>query len=243
MSNLANELNKDVIAKQTMNIILLVDKSGSMRGHKMDEVNAAIKEIIQYLKSLQADNANVNFDLSLMTFGSQAEWVNEDPINVDDYDFIDIESKGTTNLHGAYRLLNEKLLKKSQGGMMPDFGGIAPIILLLTDGHPNNGPWRKELDILENKPWFRVALRYGIAIELQDQKAIDVLNAYTNQNGEVIKVLDANMLKQIIKIIVLTASKVQSTSSNTVTKTAVKKVDMVRQQIIENITDVDDWEW
>ena len=55
--------------------------------------------------------------------------------------------------------------------------------------------------------------------------------------------LDANILKQIIKIIVLTASKVQSTSSNTVTQGTVKKVDMVRQQIIENITDVDDWEW
>jgi uncharacterized protein YegL len=178
-----------------------------------------------------------------MTFGTQAEWINEEPINVDNYNFDDIESKGTTNLHGAYRLLNEKLLKKSQGGMMPDFGGIAPIIILLTDGHPNNGPWKKELENLETKPWFRVALRYGIAIELQDQKAIDVLNAYTSQNGEVIKVLDANILKQIIKIIVLTASKVQSTSSNTVTQGTVKKVDMVRQQIIENITDVDDWEW
>ena len=117
------------------------------------------------------------------------------------------------------------------------------VIILLTDGHPNNGPWKKELENLETKPWFRVALRYGIAIELQDQKAIDVLNAYTSQNGEVIKVLDANILKQIIKIIVLTASKVQSTSSNTVTQGTVKKVDMVRQQIIENITDVDDWEW
>lgn len=243
METLASELGKDVIAKQTMNIILLIDKSGSMRGKKMKQVNAAIKEIIIYLKELQKENTNVNFDISLMTFGSQAEWINSNPINVDNYIFQDIVSEGTTNLHGAYRLLNEKLVKQSKGGMMPDFGGVAPIIIILTDGHPNNGPWKKELNNLLDKPWFNVALRYAIAIELQDQKAIDVLNNFVGNGGEVIKVLDANILKQIIKIIVLTASKVQSTNSKTIHKTNVCKKEVIRQQVIQNIIDVDDWEW
>ena len=55
--------------------------------------------------------------------------------------------------------------------------------------------------------------------------------------------MDANILKQIIKIIVLTASKVQSTNSKTKNKTSICKKEVIKQQVIQNIIDVDDWEW
>ena len=126
---------------------------------------------------------------------------------------------------------------------MPDFGGVAPIILLLSDGHPSKGPIKEELEKLRSKPWFKVALKYGIAIELNDQKTIKILRDFVSNNGDVIQVYTSNLLKKIIKIIVLTASKVKSKTSNI--QSEVKET--INQEIIQEVqavlNEVDDWEW
>ena len=104
------------------------------------------------------------------------------------------------------------LHKESNGGMMPDFGGIAPIILLLTDGHPTKAT-EKQMEELKKLPWFRAALRYGIAIELNDIRTMQVLTDFTEDRDCVVECIDAATLAKIIQIIVLTASKVKSQSS------------------------------
>ena len=238
-----NERLSDVVAKQSLNVILLVDKSGSMRGEKLSQVNKAIKDIISYLKGLQQENANINFNLSLLIFGDHAEWQYEKPVNVDDYNFNDIVARGTTNLHETYHKLNEVMEKQSKGGIMPDFGGIAPIIILLTDGHPNRGPWLKELQELRKRPWFKVALKYGVSIGIDDDITDFVLKNFVDDNGDILKVLNINNLAKIIKIIVLTASKVKSSNSQSIGGKVVSKAAEIKQEIKENLDDIDDWEW
>ena len=53
------------------------------------------------------------------------------------------------------------------------------------------------------------------------------------------------LLKKIIKIIVMTASKVKSQSSNiNVSKgTTTTVVDEIKQEIKEALNEIDDWEW
>jgi hypothetical protein len=114
---------------------------------------------------------------------------------------------------------------------------------LLTDGHPSKGNIKKELELLRSKPWFKVALKYGIAIELNDERTIRVLKDFVSGNGDVIQVYNSNLLNKIIKIIVMTASKVKSTS-NSVHNTKYQSVtDQVQQEIQEALADVEDWEW
>ena len=240
--NIENGLS-DVVAKQALNVILLVDKSGSMRGPKLKEVNNAIKDIIVYLQGLQDENANINFDLSILEFGDHANWINDEPINVKNYLFSDIIARGTTNLHETYHLLNEAMAKKSNGGIMPDFGGIAPIIILLTDGHPNRGPWLKELNELNKKPWFRAALKYGVSIGTFDDVTHNVLTKFVETNGDILDVIDVKTLAKIIKIIVLTASKVKSSNSTSLHGEPVAKNEQIKQEIKENLDDIDEWEW
>lgn len=234
----------DRISKQKFNIIVVVDNSKSMHGSRIDQVNSAINDIITYLNELQNENTNIDFYLSILTFSTFANWNDgKEGQNVSNYKFTPIKAKGASNLHLAYKELNNVLLKESQGGIMPDFGGVAPIILLLSDGHPSKGPIKEELEKLRSKPWFKVALKYGIAIELNDQKTIKILRDFVSNNGDVIQVYTSNLLKKIIKIIVLTASKVKSKTSNI--QSEVKET--INQEIIQEVqavlNEVDDWEW
>ena len=237
-------MNDDRLTKQKFKIILLVDASRSMCGKRIDQINQAITDISSYLKTMQIENSNVDFYISVLTFSTKTNWYkNKEEYNIDEFQFDEIKASGQSNLHLAYNKLNEVLKKESQGGMMPDFGGVAPIILLLTDGHPSKGNYKEELALLRQKPWFKVALKYGIAIELNDDRTIRVLKEFVSGNGDIIQVYDSNLLNKIIKIIVMTASKVKS-NSNSVHNTKYQNITaQVQQEIQEALYDVDDWEW
>ena len=130
--------------------------------------------------------------------------------------------------------------------------------LLLTDGHPTKAT-EKQLEELKKLPWFRAALRYGIAIELNDERTMRVLTEFTEDRDCVVECIDAATLAKIIQIIVLTASKVKSQSSavraNSTARAQIKKGAkqppmsmqsahaVVKQQVKTTLDEVDDWEW
>ena len=126
---------------------------------------------------------------------------------------------------------------------MPDFGGVAPIILLMTDGHPTKCPLMEETAALKKLPWYKVALKYGIAIELKDERTHKVLGEFVDGNGDVLECYDAKLLKRMIQIIVLTASKVKSKSSSMSADGAPSVVQDVRQEVRGALMEIEDWEW
>ena len=234
----------DRIAKQRLNVVILVDCSKSMQGERIAQVNTALRDIKSHLVDMQNENANVDFHITVITFSTDAYFLNGDKSKeVENFDFKDIKGGGWSNLHIAYQRLEEILKKESKGGIMPDFGGVAPIILLMTDGHPTKYPLKDEMTALRKLPWFNVALKYGIAIELKDQRTHDVLRDFVNGNGDVIECFDAKMLERIIKIIVLTASKVKSTSTSIHAQNNVSMAAQVQIQVQQALSEVDDWEW
>ena len=235
---------EDRIAKQRLNVFLLVDCSTSMRGERIRQVNTALREIRDNLTEMQSENANVDFYVTVITYSTEAFLLNRDKMKrVDEFDFKDIKAGGWSNLHLAYLKLSELLQKEKKGGSMPDFGGVAPIILLLSDGHPTKYPIDEELQALRKLPWFRVALKYGIAIELNDQRTRDVLNEFVSGNGDVIECYDSHLLDRIIRIIVLTASKVKSTASAVHYETRQSVTDEIKQDVQQALTNVEEWEW
>ena len=237
---------EDRIAKQRLNVILLVDASKSMQGERIKQVNQAIEDIRSYLIDLQDENSNVDFYVSIIPFSTESQFYQgEKCVNVNDLKFNGIKTGGWSNLHLAYINLEEILHKESKGGIMPDFGGVAPIILLITDGHPTGNEYKNELEKVNKSAWFRSALRYGIAIELKDKRTLEVLHDFVKDNGDVITCYDAKLLKNIIKIIVLTASQVKSTSSNVSfdNKQARTQNIEAKQLIAEALADTENWEW
>ena len=257
-SKILAALNADGIAKQKLHVMLIVDTSRSMQGERIGQVNTAIADIHKYLIDLQSENTNVDFYLSIMTFANKAEFLDGyKGVNVNDMTPPKLKAIGYSNLHRAYEELAPVLHKESNGGMMPDFGGIAPIILLLTDGHPTKAT-EKQMEELKKLPWFRAALRYGIAIELNDERTMRVLTEFTEDRDCVIECIDSSTLAKIIQVIILTASKVKSQSSavraNNTAKSQMRKGvkspaqkqvshTIVKQQVKATLDEIDDWEW
>ena len=234
----------DKIAKQRLNVVILVDCSKSMQGERIAQVNSALRDIKTHLVDMQNENANVDFHITVITFSTDAFFLNGDRSKeIENFNFKDIKGGGWSNLHIAYQRLEEILKKGSKGGIMPDFGGVAPILLLMTDGHPTKYPLKEEMKALKQLPWFNVALRYGIAIELKDQRTHDVLREFVNGNGDVIECYDSKLLQQIIKIIVLTTSKVKSTSTSVHAQNNISITADVQMQVQQALSEVDDWEW
>lgn len=234
----------DRIAKQRLNVVILVDCSKSMQGERIAQVNSALRDIKTHLVDMQNENANVDFHITVITFSTDAYFLNGDRSKeIENFQFKDIKGGGWSNLHIAYQRLEEILKKESKGGIMPDFGGVAPILLLMTDGHPTKYPLKEEMGALKKLPWFNVALKYGIAIELKDQRTHDVLRDFVNGNGDVIECYDAKLLERIIKIIVLTASKVKSTSTSVHAQNNLSITTEVQMQVQQALNEVDDWEW
>ena len=239
---------EDRITKERLNVILLVDASKSMQGKRIKQVDDAIYDIKNYLIDLQDENTNVDFFITIIPFSTDAYFYNnQEMININNFNYQGIKAGGWSNLHLAYEQLGSILKKESKGGIMPDFGGVAPIILLLTDGHPSDNAYKDVLKSIENTPWFKAALRYGVAIELDDTRTINVLRNFVGNNGDVITCFDSSILKNIIKIIVLTASKVKSSSANVtydhLTNKSVNQNQVLQQVITEALVDVDSWEW
>ena len=73
-----------------------------------------------------------------------------------------------------------------------------------------------------------------------------VLKEFVNEDGDVVNVIDQNKLKNIIKVIVLTASKVKSNASKIKQNKKQKKVNQniqIKLEIKEALDEVDSWEW
>lgn len=237
-------MDEERIAKQRLNIFLIVDASKSMRGERIAQVNQAVRDIKAYLEGLQVENSNVDFYMTIIPFNNDASFYGDQKsMNINELRYDPIKCGGWTNLHCAYAKLGDVLHRESKGGVMPDFGGVAPIILLLTDGHPTGTAYREELTKLQGLAWFKAALRYGIAIELKDQRTMQVLHEFVGNNGDVVTVYDSSMLKGIIKIIVLTASKVKSTTSDVAYKPRQSQNKVAQQMIAEALSETENWEW
>jgi uncharacterized protein YegL len=231
------------IAKQELNLVFVIDNSGSMEGEKIGAVNNAIRDVVSIMPEIQDDTSDANIKISALVFSDKAKWVFNEPKPVSEFKWKDIDVEGGTNLSDAYDKLASYLTKKSKGGQMPDLGGVAPILILMTDGMPTSYDWNKHLDTLKKKGWFKVALKYALAIGVDCDEARDVLIKFTNNPETVLKVYTAEALRQVIKVIAVTASKVKSSSSMTSSSGVTNSNDQAEKEIKNNLKDLDDVEW
>ena len=234
--------NMDGIAKQKFDVILIVDCSSSMRGERIGKVNEAISDIVLCLRDLQYENANVDFFLSVLTFATDAQW-SVRSVPVQEYTHQPLRAGGQSNLVLAYDELICALKKRSAGGMMPDFGGVAPVLLLLSDGHSSGGSGKKKINVLKKLPWFKVAIKYAVAIGLNDERTKTVLQDFTGERETCLEACDPNVLKNIIKIVVLTASKVRTSSAGSYEHQRGSISSTIKQEIGDALDEIGTWDW
>jgi len=231
------------IRKQELNLIFVIDNSGSMEGEKIGAVNNAIRDIVSIMPEIQEDTSDAEIKISALTFADECQWVNKEPKDVESFKWTDIRTEGTTNYSLVYDELSNFLRKKENGGQMPDLGGVAPIIIFMSDGMPTDYDWDKHLDALKSKGWFKAALKYALAIQIDSQEAMDILSKFTGNPETVLKVYTAEALRKVIKVIAVTASKVKSSASQTKNNQVLSQDELAKQEIHNELEEIDDIEW
>ncbi len=233
----------DGIVKQELNLLFVIDNSGSMDGEKLGAVNNAIRDVMAIMPEIQEDTGDVNIKISALTFSDDVKWVYPEPKSVSEFRWKDVSADGGTDFSRAYDEMSKYLCKRSKGGQMPELGGVAPIIILMTDGMPTSYDWENHLISLKKKGWFRVALKYALAIGIDTDEAMDVLKKFTGNPETVLKVYTAEALRKVIKVIAVTASKVKSSSTHTGADGAVNNNDLAQAEIADRLENVADVEW
>ena len=231
------------IKKQELNLLFVIDNSGSMEGEKIAAVNNAIRDVMAIMPEIQEDTSDAEIKISALVFSEDCKWVYNEPKTVNEFKWSDIRTEGGTDYSKAYDELSKFLCKKENGGQMPDIGGVAPIIILMSDGMPTSPDWDTHLQSLKKKGWFKVALKYALAIQIDTQEAMDVLSKFTGNPETVLKVYTAEALRKVIKVIAVTASKVKSSSSQMRSGEVLSKEEEAKQEIAKNLEDIPDVEW
>ena len=232
----------DGIARQELNVIFVIDNSGSMEGEKIGAVNNAIRDVMSIMPDIQDDTSDAEIKISALIFNDGVSWAYSEPKTVPEFKWKDLNADGGTNLSAAYDALSTYLCKKESGGQMPDLGGVAPIIILMTDGLPTSNDWEMHLDSLKKKGWFKAALKYAISIDIHTDEAKNVLTKFTGNPETVLTVYTAEALRKVINVITITASKVKSSSAS-VGGGDRNNNRAAQLEIAQNLSEVTDVEW
>ncbi len=220
--NLGPEFKDKVLStdsvRRVMNLYYLVDTSGSMVNNgKMESVNQVMPEVIE----LVADISNSNVDtaeikVACLTFSTGAHWMYSAPISANDFKWTNCTPAGLTDLGQAYEELEKHLHRDNDLGN--NQGHFAPAVILLTDGMPNDDH-KGGLEILKKNNWFKHATKVAIAIGT-DTKS-QVLRDFVGENAAeeaIIRVHDVQTLKDIIRLVSCSVSKVGTSNVSTENK-------------------------
>ena len=208
----ANQVRSSVAEnRQILNLILLIDVSGSMRGQRIAMVNNALENIIRELR--RKDDLNAVIKLSVMEFSEEARWLTPQPIPVQDFVFRPLKAEPwLTNYAPAFDALNGKLSRKAF--MDPNLGEyFAPLILFITDGEPSDVvDFPNALLRLSQNGWFRKSAKYAIAVgeDARTAEVVRLLSLFAQTEQNVRYADEGDALCSLIEFVAVRASEVQT---------------------------------
>lgn len=218
------------VPRKVLTLFYLVDTSGSMSGSKIAALNTAVRETLPIIEEISATNSDSKIKIAVLEFSSGCEWMYPTPREIEDFEWIDLEAGGLTSLGEAYENLSQKL-SHSHGFMQEATGSFAPVILLLSDGVPTDDA-EHGLQKLKANKWFNVATKVAIAIgnDTRTQSLID----FTGNDEAVLTVHTIDELKKMIRMVSVTASRVNSKTTS-VGKDAPSKAEETINSIKDDI--------
>ena len=207
---MATDLSPQETPRPIVNLFFLIDRSISLRGIKIGQVNESMANVIPIINEISQNNADAQINISVLLFSAGTEWLYQEPKKPENFLWKDVSADGrATSLGEACYKLNEKLTRK-EGGFMSISNNYAPVIILMSDGDPTDD-FKTGITKLKHNKWFNVALKFAIAIG--DDCNIDNLVQFAGNPESVIAVHDIRDLKTAIRLVAVTASQIGSQSS------------------------------
>lgn len=171
------------MATKPLHFIWIADCSDSMRvGGKIQALNTAIREAIPHMRKVAQDNPNAQVLVRAVRFSDGAYWHIAQPVPVEQFEWVDLQAKGVTDMGKALELVAEQLKMPP----MPE-RALPPVLVLISDGLPTDD-FAAGLNALLDLPWGKKAVR--IAIAIGEDANLEVLQRFIN-NSE-LKPLRAN---------------------------------------------------
>jgi len=171
------------MAAKPLHFIWIADCSDSMGVHgKIQALNTAIREAIPHMRRVAKDNPNAQVLVRAVRFSDGAYWHIAQPVPVEQFEWVDLQAKGVTDMGKALELVAEQLKMPP----MPE-RGLPPVLVLISDGLPTDD-FAAGLNALLDLPWGKKAVR--IAIAIGEDANLEVLQRFIN-NSE-LKPLRAN---------------------------------------------------
>lgn len=237
--------NIEEVAARTMALFYLFDKSGSMFGTKIGQVNNAMKDIPKIIKEVADGAPNANIVVAAASFSSDVEWITPKPQTPEEFinSWQDMKAEGLTSLGAMLKSLNEKMSRKEFLGDNP-MGYLAPGVIILSDGEPTDD-WETPLKELRKNNWFKNAIKVAFAVG--DDANKDVLAEICGTKEAIVSIDDPEKIRQYIKFVTATVSKTGTTSSTgkdpqDAINEAIANIDD-NQPIVVDIPDIDDDQW
>ena len=194
------------VGRRQLQVIFVLDCSGSMRGEKIASLNYAIRSALPELRSVAAENPEVQVMVSAVAFADTAEWHIGEPTPIEQVEWQDVAAGGETAMGQALDLVGELLDSDRISGRQ-----LPPVILLVTDGCPTDD-FDAGCDAFFGAEVTRHSMRLAIAIG--DGADTETLERYIDcPNGE-IKPLRARNAPDLVRYLKwATTTPVKVTSS------------------------------
>jgi von willebrand factor type A len=180
--------------KRVLPLILLADTSDSM-SNCIGELNMAIRDMLGTLKEQESLKAEIH--ISFITFGNGGAKLHTALTPVSNIEFNDFTEGGITPLGGALRIAKDMVENRD---IIPS-KSYAPIILLLSDGEPNDNGWENEMHRFINDGRSKKCMRMSLGIGRDYD--YDVLKSFSS-NGEVYEAKDSTNILDFFKFMTMT---------------------------------------
>jgi len=194
------------LVRRQQHVLLVLDCSGSMRGSKIASLNYAIRNAIPELRSVAAENPEVDVRVRALRFASTVSWHVAAPVAVEALEWTDLAADGETNMGAALTTVAAALTEEALPGRQ-----LAPVIVLASDGQPSDDV-EAGLAALMASHYGARALR--VAISIGSDADDDILERFIGRPP--MKPLQANNAQDLVRQMAwATTMPVRSVSSPT----------------------------
>ena len=172
-----------------------------MGGKKIESLNFAIRNTLPHLKEVAAENPNAEVLVGAVKFSSGASWHVSNAVQVEQFDWVDLEANGVTDMGKALELVAEQL----DPAVMPQ-RALPPVLVLISGSKPTDDV-NVGLRALMDQPWGKKAVR--IAIAIGDDADHTVLRRFIGLPE--LEPLQANNAESLVKFIKWKSTKGETT--------------------------------
>jgi len=173
-----------------MLLYFVIDTCGGMVGEKIGMVNYAIQSMIPDIVEM-SEERGISTYIKVMGYGSEAYWVNEDPVEATAFTWEDLSASGLVEMGSAFNLLAADYKKiKAQGK------NFHPVIVWFSYRQPTDN-YILGLNKLMEQKWFKRTVR--IAVTLGNDADKEVLKQFTGNPETILNAKDTRYLLKMIR--------------------------------------------